>query len=102
MQRYLLTIKMIFIIKCRNLLNSFIIQTLLITEIRPLNKSPLHLALVQWYSFKSKNTPFVYDCPLLKLSKLYNFIEIEAIEDIIYVVPRFDKTNQYFVNKYIF
>ena len=81
----------------------FIIQTLLITEIRLPNKSsPLPLALVQWYNFKSKNTPLVYGCPWLKLSKLYNFIEIEAIEDIIHVVPRFDKTNQYFVNKYLF
>ena len=103
MQRYLLTIKMIFIIKCRNLLNSFIIQTLLITEIRLPNKStPLHLALVQWYDFKSEITPFVYGCPLLELVELYNFIEIEAIEDIVHVISRFGKTNEHFVNKYLF
>ncbi|RHZ82281.1 hypothetical protein Glove_110g25 [Diversispora epigaea] len=71
-------------------------QTLLITEIRLPNKSPMHLALVQWYDFIEK-TPFVYGCPLLRLVKVYNFIEIEAIEDTIHVVPRFDKNNEYFV-----
>ncbi|RHZ63290.1 hypothetical protein Glove_330g53 [Diversispora epigaea] len=76
-------------------------QTLLITEIRLPNKSPMHLALVQWYDF-IEETPFVYGCPLLRLVELYNFIEIEAIEDTIHVVPRFDKNNEYFVNKYLF
>ncbi|RHZ85961.1 hypothetical protein Glove_58g88 [Diversispora epigaea] len=65
------------------------------------NKS-LHLALVQWYDFKSRNTPFVYGCPWLELVEKYNFIEIEAIEEIVHIVPRFDKKNEYFVNKYIF
>ncbi|RHZ87044.1 hypothetical protein Glove_41g32 [Diversispora epigaea] len=72
-------------------------QTLLITEIRLPNKSPMHLALVQWYDF-IEETPFVYDCPLLKLVEMYNFIEIETIEDTIHVVPRFDKNNEYFVS----
>ncbi|RHZ58162.1 hypothetical protein Glove_375g49 [Diversispora epigaea] len=71
-------------------------QTLLITEIRLPNKSPMHLALVQWYDF-IEETPFVYGCPLLKLVEVYNFIEIEAIEDTIHVVPHFDKNNEYFV-----
>jgi hypothetical protein len=62
----------------------------------------LNLALVQWYDFKSQNIPFVYGCPWLKLVELYNFIEIEAIEDIVHVVSRFDKNNEYFVNKYLF
>ncbi|RHZ69774.1 hypothetical protein Glove_278g70 [Diversispora epigaea] len=66
-------------------------QTLLITEIRLPNKSPMHLALVQWYDF-IEETPFVYGCPLLRLVEVYNFIEIEAIEDTIHVVPRFDNT----------
>ena len=56
----------------------------------------MHLALVQWYDFVEE-TPFVYGCPLLELVELYNFIEIEAIEDTIHVVPRFDKDNEYFV-----
>ncbi|RHZ79380.1 hypothetical protein Glove_148g5 [Diversispora epigaea] len=71
-------------------------QTLLITEVILPNKSPFHLALVQWYDFKSKNTPFVYGCPLLKLVEIYNFIEIEAIEEIVHIVPRFDTKDEYF------
>ncbi|RHZ79703.1 hypothetical protein Glove_142g39 [Diversispora epigaea] len=71
-------------------------QTLLITEVILPNKSPFHLALVQWYDFKSKKTPFVYDCPLLKLVEIYNFIEIEAIEEIVHIVPRFDTKDEYF------
>ncbi|RHZ62413.1 hypothetical protein Glove_340g113 [Diversispora epigaea] len=63
-------------------------QTLLITEVILPNKSPFHLALVQWYDFKSKKTLFVYSCPLLKLVEIYNFIEIEAIEEIVHIVPR--------------
>ncbi|RHZ48105.1 hypothetical protein Glove_558g4 [Diversispora epigaea] len=77
-------------------------QTLLITEVILPNKSPFHLALVQWYDFKSKKTPFVYGCPLLKLVEIYNFIEIEAIEEIVHIVPRFDTKDEYFVNKFIF
>ena len=74
----------------------------MITEVILPNKSPFHLALVQWYDFKSKKTPFVYDCPLLKLVEIYNFIEIEAIEEIVHIVPRFDTKDEYFVNKFIF
>ncbi|RHZ59857.1 hypothetical protein Glove_360g105 [Diversispora epigaea] len=72
------------------------LKTLLITEIRLPNKSPMHLALVQWYNF-IEEIPFVYGRPLLRLVEVYNFIEIEAIEDTIHVVPRFDKNNEYFV-----
>ncbi|RHZ87382.1 hypothetical protein Glove_37g44 [Diversispora epigaea] len=77
-------------------------QTLLITEVFLKKEKSLHLALVQWYDFISKRTPFVYGCPLLELTEVYNFIEIEAIEDIVHIVPRFDKTNEYLVNKYLF
>ncbi|RHZ87830.1 hypothetical protein Glove_30g1 [Diversispora epigaea] len=70
-------------------------QTLLITEVFLKKEKSLHLALVQWYNFISKRTPFVYSCPLLELTEVYNFIEIEAIEDIVHIVPRFDKTNEY-------
>ncbi|RHZ81979.1 hypothetical protein Glove_115g40 [Diversispora epigaea] len=77
-------------------------QTLLITEVFLKKEKSLHLALVQWYNFISKRTPFVYGCPLLELTEVYNFIEIEAIEDIVHIVPRFDKTNEYLVNKYLF
>ncbi|RHZ44404.1 hypothetical protein Glove_734g5 [Diversispora epigaea] len=70
-------------------------QILLVTQIVLPNKS-LHFALVQWYDFKFRNTPFVYGCPWLELVEKYNFIEIEAIEEIVHIVPRFDKKNEYF------
>ncbi|RHZ88135.1 hypothetical protein Glove_26g84 [Diversispora epigaea] len=74
-------------------------QTLLITEVFLKKEKSLHLALVQWYDFISKRIPFVYGCPLLKLTEVYNFIEIEAIEDIVHIVPRFNKTNEYLNHK---
>ena len=77
-------------------------QILSIIKIILLNKSSLNLALVQWYDFKSQKTPFVYEYPLLKLVDIYNIIEIEAIENIVHIVLRFDKTNEFFVNKYIY
>ncbi|RHZ89040.1 hypothetical protein Glove_19g157 [Diversispora epigaea] len=36
------------------------------------------------------------------LDPLFDEDEIEAIEDIVHIVPRFDETNEYFVNKYLF
>ncbi|RHZ87700.1 hypothetical protein Glove_32g10 [Diversispora epigaea] len=77
-------------------------QTLLITEVNVPNESPFHLVLVQWYDYRFDQNSDLYDCPLLKLVEWYNFIEIEAIEDIVHMVPRFDETNEYFVNKYLF
>ncbi|RHZ85977.1 hypothetical protein Glove_57g49 [Diversispora epigaea] len=77
-------------------------QTLLITEVNVPNESPFHLVLVQWYDYRFDQNLDLYDCPLLKLVEWYNFIEIEAIEDIVHMVPRFDETNEYFVNKYLF
>ncbi|RHZ79385.1 hypothetical protein Glove_148g26 [Diversispora epigaea] len=76
--------------------------TLLITEVNVPNESPFHLVLVQWYDYRFDQNSDLYDCPLLKLVEWYNFIEIEAIEDIVHMVPRFDETNEYFVNKYLF
>ncbi|POG58478.1 hypothetical protein GLOIN_2v1488560, partial [Rhizophagus irregularis DAOM 181602=DAOM 197198] len=75
-------------------------QVLLLAEV--LTDQPLNLALIQWYDFKSKRNPYLYGCPHLKLIELYNFVAIESIHGIIHIVPRFDKQNEYFVNKYIF
>ncbi|GET03759.1 hypothetical protein GLOIN_2v1783703 [Rhizophagus clarus] len=75
-------------------------QALLLAEV--LTDSPLNLALIQWYDFKSKRNPYLYGCPHLKLIELYNFVAIESIHGVVHIVPRFDKQNEYFVNKYIF
>ena len=75
------------------------LQTLLLAEI--LIEPPLNLALIQWYDFKSQ-TPIYVRMPHIRLKELYNFVVIEAIQDVVHIVPRFGKTNEYFVNKYIF
>ena len=67
-----------------------------------LTKPPLNLALIQWYDFKSKRHPYLYGCPYLKLVEMYNFVAIESVQSVVHIVPRFDKKNEYFVNKYIF
>ena len=76
------------------------LQTLLLAEI--LIEPPLNLALIQWYDFKSQTCPYMYGCLHIKLKELYNFVVIEAIQNVVHIVPRFGKTNEYFVNKYIF
>ena len=65
-----------------------------------LTNPPLNLALIQWYDFKSKKNPYLYGCPYLKLVELYNFVAIESIQGVVHIIPRFDKKNEYFVNKF--
>ena len=62
------------------------------------------VALVQWYDFcyDNENGRFKYGCPLVKLVNIYDFIPVESIIELIHVVPRFDKSNEYFVNYFIF
>ena len=64
--------------------------------------NPLNLALLRWYDFKYKNNPYFCECPRLKLTEIYNFIDVEAIQDVVHIVPRFNSDNEYFVNKFIF
>ena len=78
----------------------YCLQTLLLAEV--LTDFPLNLALIQWYDFKSKKHPYLYGYPYLKLVELYNFVAIESIEGVVHIVTRFNKTNEYFINKYIF
>ena len=61
----------------------------------------LNLALIQWYDFNETN-PYCYGCSLLKLIDCFNFINVEAIQDIVHIVPRFNSNNEYIVNKFIF
>ena len=76
-------------------------KILLMAEIKIEKKPPLNLVLVQWYDFKLQRNSYLYNCPLLKLVELYNLIPIETIDNIVYIIPRFDKNNEFFVNKYI-
>jgi hypothetical protein len=80
-----------------------IIKILLIAKIniKERNISP-NLALIQWYDFISQSNPYLYGCPLLKFTEIYNFVDIEAIQDIVHIIPRFDSVNEHFVNKFIY
>jgi hypothetical protein len=93
---------MIFNPKFNNCSLNFI-KVLLIVKIEIEERNiPLNLALIRWYDFKSQSHPFLYGCSRLELTKIYNFIDIEAIQDIVHIIPRFNSNNEYFVNKFIF
>ena len=67
--------------------------------------SSFELAFVHWYDFCYKNDVrrlYKYDCPLLRTTNAYNFVPVESIIELIQVVKRAEKQNEYFVNIYMF
>ena len=58
--------------------------------------------MIQWYDFKLANNPYLYGCPHLKIIEFYNLIEIEAIENNVHIISRFEKNNNYLVNRFFF
>jgi hypothetical protein len=83
--------------------SSNFIKALLIAQIDIKEQEIMsNLALIQWYDFKSQSQPYLHGCSRLKLTNIYNFIDIEAIQDIVHIIPRFNLDNEYFVNKFIF
>ena len=62
------------------------------------------LALVHWYDFKYSNSDrlFKYDCPLMKSIPMFTIIAVNSIAEPVHVIPRFEKTNEYFINMFIF
>jgi len=64
----------------------------------------LHLALVQWYDFRYKtgNRLYKYDCPLVQLTDTYDFVPVESIVKLVYIIKYEEKQNEYFVNIYMF
>ena len=99
----MLNICIILQIKFNNNYSLNFIKVVLIAkiDIKGLNNL-LNLALIQWYDFKYQNRPYLYECSRLKLTEIYNFIDIESIQDIVHIIPRFNSNNEYFVNKFIF
>ncbi|RHZ76411.1 hypothetical protein Glove_198g68 [Diversispora epigaea] len=77
-------------------------QVLLITEIIMNYEEPMHLALMQWYNFKSSVNPYLYKCPLLEKTNIFNLIKIEAINDIIHIIPRFNIDNKFYGERQCF
>ena len=67
--------------------------------------STFELALIHWYNFYYKNDKrclYKYNCPLLRITNTYNFVPVESIIELIQVVKRAEKQNEYFVNIYMF
>ena len=78
------------------------IKVLLIAKINIKGHISPNLTLIQWYDFISQSNPYLYRCPLLKSTEIYNFVDIEAIQDIVHIVLHFDLDNNYFVNKFVY
>jgi hypothetical protein len=63
------------------------------------------LALIQWYDFKHKNSikkHFLYECPWLELLESFDCIPIDSISHLVHIIPRFDLTNEFLVNVFLF
>ena len=41
---------------------------------------------MQWYDYISEENPNLLGCPLLELTELYNFVDIETIINIVYII----------------
>ena len=63
--------------------------------------STFNVALVQWYDFRY-NDENKHGCPLVKLVNVYDFIPVESIIELVHVVSRYDKKNEYYINYFIF
>lgn len=77
----------------------------MLTNINVENYPSFDLALVQWYDFRYKNDArrlYKYDCPLLVLTDLYNFVPVESIIELTHIIQRAEKENEYFNNIYMF
>lgn len=67
--------------------------------------SSFDLALIRWYDFRYKNDErrlYKYDCPWLQFTDMYNFVPVESIIELVQVIQRAEKQNEYFVNVYMF
>ena len=67
--------------------------------------SSFDLALIRWYDFRYKNDErrlYKYNCPWLQFTDTYNFVPLESIIELVQVIQRAEKPNEYFVNIYMF
>ncbi|CAB4438482.1 unnamed protein product [Rhizophagus irregularis] len=62
------------------------------------------LALIQWYNFKNNNSHKLlkYDCPHMKSISTFTVIAVDFIIEQVHIVPRFGKSNEYFINLFMF
>ena len=100
MDRYLLYFFFFNNLNIKFLIFNF--QIYLLIKVETTKENADNLALIRWYDFKYKNNPYYYGCSRLKETELFNIIDIESIKNHVHIIPRFDKNNDYLVNKYIF
>ncbi|CAB4438263.1 unnamed protein product [Rhizophagus irregularis] len=65
------------------------------------NHEGLKLALIRWYDLKIQSKHFRLDCPYMKMTNLYNLIPIESINEIVHVIPQFEKVDSYYINTFV-
>ncbi|KAF0386003.1 zn-finger domain-containing protein [Gigaspora margarita] len=94
--------KLYYLTNKQNIEDQILKMIYLLLNVETTKESVLNLALIWWYDFKSTNDPYYYRCPRFKKTELYNIIDIEAIKNHVHIIPRFNKSNDYLVNKYIF
>jgi hypothetical protein len=68
------------------------------------NHSSFDLALVKWYDFRYNDQCrlYKYECPLLKFTSEYCLVPIELIVELVQIVKRAEKENEYFQNIFMF
>ena len=73
-------------------------------SLKILSHKERHLALVQWYDFKYNNPYklFKYDCPYMKIIQIFTIIIVDSIVEPVHIISRFSKSNEYFVNVFMF
>ena len=65
------------------------------------SKEPYELALVRWYEI-DPDEPQLYGCSQLYYAEECNAIPIGSINQMVYIVPRFNEENRFLLNKYMF
>ena len=67
--------------------------------------SSFDLALIRWYDFRYKHDIrrlYKYDCPWLQFTDMYNFVPVNSIIELVQIVQRAERYNEYFTNIYMF
>ena len=58
----------------------------------------MNLVLLQQYEIEEE----MYGCPRLWLTNQYTCVYLDSVDMSVYIIPRNNIENEYFVNKYIF
>ena len=63
----------------------------------------LNLALIHLYDYKyqTESKFLKFGCPYIKFVNEFLIVPIETIMETVHVIQRFEHSNTYFVNKYI-